>query len=193
MFKQANPSYAQLDGGIGGLERVGEMLYPGENLSSEITPERLLDPCLAPRSELALSIFRRWMENAPAVNAFQILDLYYIEQRLGCWGGDLNYAECPDPGFLIFPMCHREIIERMITLPVQYRLAGTLMKDVITREWPELLAWPFNEPDGWKKVVLAASRTHSSLKFQWSRIGRALQNPGRAFTRVAESIHLTVF
>jgi hypothetical protein len=193
MFKQANPAYAQLDGGVGDLVRISEELRPGETISSKITAERLLSSCLAPCSGLTRSVYNRWLETIPAVNAFQVLDLYYIEQRVGCWGGNLHYAESPDPGFVIYPMCHRKIIEKMATLPVEYRLSGALMRDVINREWPDLLAWPFNRPDGWKKVVLAASRTRNSLEFQSSRVGRALQNPGRAFTRVAESIHLTVF
>jgi len=179
MFKQANPAYAQMDGAVGGLERIGEILYPDETMSSRITPERLLDCCMAPRTTAMLSIPNRWLETIPVDNAFQILDLYEIEQRLGCWGGIFPYAESRDPGFIIFPMCHREIIERMITLPADYRLSGTLMKDVINAEWPELLAWPFNKPVGVSKILLGARRTQQRLVQQANRVDGAVRNHRR--------------
>lgn len=191
MFKQADPAYAQLDGGVGGLERIGGKLRPGETISTKITPERLLDSCMAPRTGLTLSVFKHWLETFPAVNAFQVLDLFEIEQRLGGWGGEILYAETPDPGFVIYPMCHREIIERMVTLPPDYRLSGALNRDVINREWPELLAWPFNRPVGWKKASLAARKAWRSMTFQWSRGGRAIRNPKRTAMRIAKRILLS--
>jgi len=193
MFKQADPAYAQLDGGVGDLVRISEELRPGETISSKITTERLLSSCLAPRSDLTCSVLQRWLDSIPAVNAFQILDLYYIEQRMGCWGGNLHYAESPDPGFIIYPMCHRDIIEKMVTLPEEYRLSGALMRDVITREWPDLLAWPFNRPVGWKRVVHEARNSRRKLERQRSRVARAVRNPGYAVIRFAERISLMVF
>ena len=195
MFKRVNPAYAQLDGGVGGLERIGEILRPGETKFSEITPERLIDQCLVPRSALMLSTFKRWLETVPVDNAFHILDLFEIEQRLGCWAGIWAYAECDGPGFVLFPMCHREIIERMMTLPTDIRLSGTLMKYIIEAEWPELLAWPFNKPVGFKKVSLdirhtlralsfQADRARRRLLFQAGRIGRAMRNPEFVFDKV---------
>ncbi|NJD62437.1 MAG: hypothetical protein FIA93_06920 [Deltaproteobacteria bacterium] len=177
MFRQANPAYAQLDGGIGGLERIGDVLRPGETMHTEITPERLLERCLAPRTAQTLSVFRRWLSTAPADNAVQILDLFEIEQRLGCWGGVWPYAETPDAGFLLFPMCHREIIERMITLPLDYRLACALMRDVIEREWPELLEWPFNKPVGATHASLLARRMWSNVKYRTDLLAcKVMQN-----------------
>ena len=92
-------------------------------------------------------------------------------------------------------MCHREIIERMLTLPTPYRRSGALMRDVIFREWPELLEWPFNKPVGFLHVLLAArrarrglafqaNRTRSGLAFQGGRVGKALRNPGWAVDRI---------
>jgi len=179
MFRQANPAYAQLDGAVGGLERIGESLYNGETISSTISPERLLDRCQAPRTTSILSIVKRWLETVPAGNAFNILDLYEIEQRLGCWGGIWPYAESRDPGFIIFPMCHREIIERMITLPADYRLSGTLMKDIINAEWPELVAWPFNRPTGLMHASLAIRRARRRLPDPLVLFGRAMRNLDR--------------
>lgn len=198
MFKQANPAYAQLDGGVGGLERIGEDLLPGETKYSKITPERLIGRCLVPRSALTVSTFKRWLETLPVDNAFHILDLFEIEQILGCWAGVWTYAECGDPGYTIFPMCHREIIDRMVTLPADYRLSGTLMADVINAEWPDLLEWPFNKPVGFMNASLAirraprrlasqADRARRRLVFKAGRVGRAMQDPLWALDRIRAS------
>jgi hypothetical protein len=181
MFKSLDPAYAQLDGGVGGVERIGEVLLPGEEELSEITPERLIDRCAVPRSALTLSTFKRWLETVPVDNAFHILDLYEIEQRLGCWAGIWPYAECDGPGFIMFPMCHREIIERMITLPAHYRLSGTLMKDIITAEWPALLEWPINQPVGLKRMSQFIRRAPHELTFLAGHAQKAFRNPGLVF------------
>jgi hypothetical protein len=191
MFRQANPAYAQLDGAVGGLERIGESLRPGETMSSQVIPERLVNRCRAPSSEPILSVFQRWLSNVPVDNAFHILDLYEIEQRLGCWGGILPYAEGGDPGFVLFPMCHREIVERMITLPPEYRLSCALMKDVIRAEWPELLAWPFSKPIGVMHAFLAARRARRRLSQYSVKIGKVIRNPEMAVDRIRQRLTQT--
>jgi hypothetical protein len=104
------------------------------------------------------------------MDTFQLLDLFFVEQELGCWGGILPYAEGPEKGFILFPLCHREILTRMMTLPTEYKRRGyrmyerlrtgtpPFMKEIIEREWPELLDWPFNTPFGIPKAYLALKR-----------------------------------
>jgi len=153
----------------------------------------LLEHCNAPRSEVTLEPLQRWLEQVPAIDSLQLLDLFYLEQRLGCWAGVLPYAEGGDPGFVIFPMCHREIITRMLTLPTPYRVSGfhaceithsggpPFMKAIIEREWPELLAWPFNEPTGVMHLTLAVRRARRGLS---SSASRAWQGFTRQAVRV---------
>lgn len=206
MFQQANPKYAQLDGAIGGLER-GTRYKISDTEFTRITPERLLEQCNAPLSELTLAPLQRWLETVPAIDALQLLDLFYLEQRLGCWGGVLPYAEGGDPGFVIYPMCHREIITRMLTLPTPYRISGfhacevthsgapPFMKAIVEREWPELLAWPFNEPTGFMHLRLAVRRVRRGLSSHAGRawhgftrqaghVGKGLRNPAWAGERI---------
>jgi hypothetical protein len=172
--KQANPAYALLYGQVGGLERIPSP-WSREDVpeSTKITPERLLELLEAPRTELILAPLRRWLETVPAVKSFQVIDLFTIEQRFGCWAGVWPYAESNGPGFIIFPMCHREVVERMLTLPTQYRRSGTLMKDVIKREWPELLAWPFNKALGFLHLLFTIRWAANGIQ---RRILRLLRN-----------------
>lgn len=194
MFRKADPSYIQLDGGVGGLERMGEGigLRPGETITMKNLPDRFVRDCKAPRTSQMLALFKRWIETAPAVNAFQVLDLFEIEQVYGGWGGNLLYAESPDPGTIFYPMCHREIIERMITLPDEYRLKAILMRDIIRREWPELLSWPFSQPVGWKKIVQSAHNALKNLEFHGNRVRKMVRNPKGVARRILEgSLHAT--
>ncbi len=175
MFNRANPAYAQLDGAIGALDRGG-FYRPGDTKTSRITPERLMQHCQGPSTERTLPPLRRWLETAPALDTLQLLDLFFVEQLLGGWAGVLPYAEGGDPGFIIYPMCHREIITRMMRLPTEYRLHGYLtcekhhsgtppfMKEIILREWPDLMEWPFNTPFGYPKLVLDVRRALRKIR-----------------------------
>jgi hypothetical protein len=185
-LKQVNPAYAHLYGEAGEVGRAYLARELSASEGSKITPE-LLHSCWgvlstrAPNTALTLAPIRHWLETVPAADAIQLLDLFLIEQRLGCWGGIWPYAESGDTGFITFPICHREIIERMLTLPTQYRRSGALARDVINREWPELLAWPFNEPIGFMHVSLAAYRTRAL-------VSKAMRNPPWAMKRIWERL-----
>jgi hypothetical protein len=69
------------------------------------------------------------------------------------------------------------------------------MKEIIEREWPELLGWPFNKPIGLmhmslavrrsrRKLAFQADRARHGLVFQAGRVGKALRNPGWAVERI---------
>lgn len=177
MFRRANPAYAQLDGAVGALDRGG-FYRDRDTRTSEITPERLMTHCQGPATERTLPPLRRWLETAPALDTYQLLDLFFVEQLLGCWSGVLPYAEGDDPGFIIYPMCHREIVMAMMTLPTEYRLYGyrvcekhhsgppPFMVEIIRREWPELLEWPFNTRFGTTKLILGVKEILRKVKSQ---------------------------
>jgi hypothetical protein len=109
-----------------------------------VTPERLARHCQAGESEAVMGHLEAWLRDAPVMDPLQLLDLFYLEQRLGCWAGVFPYAEYYDPGFDIFPLCHREVVDRMMALPRKVKREGGLTDWIIRREWPDLLGWPFN-------------------------------------------------
>ena len=55
----------------------------------------------------------------------------------------------------------------MLTLPLSYRQSGRLARDIIEREWPELLEWPINQPIGATRLVLAARKAIRMGKRAW--------------------------
>lgn len=156
MYKRLPGGHAVLGGQAGEVAR-GYYWYDDDTETTAVTPERLIALCACPLDRETLAVARAWLDTVPAANALQILDLFFVEEDMGGWAGVLPYAEC-DPGFPIFPLCHRRVVERMLTLPVAYRRAGRLARDIIAREWPALLDWPINEPIGATRLVLAAQR-----------------------------------
>lgn len=50
-------------------------------------------------------------------------------------------------------MNHAEIVRCMIETPAEYQRSGRLAEDVIAQAWPELLAWPFNQEEGLRRVL----------------------------------------
>jgi len=180
MIKKTDLAYAHLTGHMAGVGRMPP-LWKVVSEGSRITAERLLEYCLVPPSNLTLSPVQQWLETVPAADALQLLDLFLIEQRLGCWCGILPYAYSVDPGFTMYPMCHREAIERALTLPTAYRRLGALNRDIIAREWPELLEFPFSKPFGLLYFSLVVRRTRR-------RFGKALCNPSWAAEKIRKRL-----
>lgn len=85
-----------------------------------------------------------WLEGIDIEDRCETLDLLYIEQRLGCWGGP-NYLGHVQ-GIRLAPLADRQIFEWMLCLDKDYRLNGRLPEDSIRLLWPELLQLPFNTP-----------------------------------------------
>ncbi|HQR51697.1 MAG TPA: hypothetical protein PLZ79_00375 [Burkholderiales bacterium] len=165
MYKQLPGGHAVIGGQAGEIAR-GYYWCEGDTEASVITPERLIDICICPRDDEPLARARAWLDSLPTNNALRILDFFFVEQDMGGWAGILPYAEC-DPGFPIFPLCHRRVVEHMLTLPLSYRQSGRLARDIIEREWPELLEWPINQPIGATRLVLAARKAIRMGKRAW--------------------------
>jgi hypothetical protein len=151
MYKRLPDGHARLLGNVGELAR-GFWWRADDTETTVISPHRLLAACRCPSHDELLERANAWLRTAPVANTLELLDLFYLEQRLGCWAGVWPYAEC-DPGFVVFPMCHRAIVEHMRRLPVSFRRSGALMETIIAQEWPELLEWPFNKPVGLHRIV----------------------------------------
>lgn len=182
MFKRLGKGYGWLLKGVpGGLER-SYFSYPDDTETTVIPPERLLAHCLCPPYEEPLAWARNWLRTVPVADSFQILDFFFLEQRAGCWAGIWPYAEC-GYGVVLFPMCHRRVVERMLTLPLAYRRSRALMQDIIAREWPELLEWPFNAAVGTDRLRLATKALVEKAKAAFFHPGWAL---GRLHDRITD-------
>ncbi len=174
MYKHLPGNHAVLAGNAGEVARA-YYWNDTDTENSAITPERLLAYCGCPLEDATAARAQAWLDGVPTANALEILDLFMIEQDMGCWASVIQYAEC-DPGFAIFPLCHRRIVERMLALPAPYRRAGRLPRDIIAREWQALLEWPINRPVG-------ATRIKFKLKRAIRKAKRLLGDPAATISK----------
>lgn len=154
-YRSIDRRRVRLLGNIGDIARRA-YVTSGDRADDTITPERLVVHALRHRgtltpgqaraaaSPVVLDQLDRWIQQVGTTDALQILDMFYLENRIGCWAGVWAHAEYYGPGFTIFPTAHRDIVADMMAIPRADRDAGTLFVEVIRQQWPELLAWPFN-------------------------------------------------
>lgn len=87
----------------------------------------------------------RWFDDLPVENPYTTFDVRALELRAGGWGGFLTYGYPDAAKFFFYPFADRRLIEALMSLPVSYRRDYGVINDVITSQWPELLAIPFND------------------------------------------------
>jgi hypothetical protein len=165
MYKHLPGGHAVLAGNAGEIARA-YYWNDSDTEATVITPERLIAHCECPIEAETVERARAWLASLPTANAFDVLDLFMIEQDMGGWASVVQYAES-DAGFAIFPLCHRGILERMLGLPGSYRRSGNLPRDIIAREWPELLEWPINRPIGATRMLFRMKRAIRRAALTW--------------------------
>ena len=169
------------------LVTTHEQLQPGRRLSgmggevgrcffwrkqdleaTRVGPQQIIE-------RLRLPVHRRlcleadaWLHSLPVNAPPDVLDLLYIEQRLGCWAGPQAYGNA---NASMAPLCDQLVFESMLALPWHYRFEQKLAVDFISHLWPDLLSLPFNREVG--------SGVIAKLRHRARRMWRALQSgPG---------------
>ena len=168
LIKRLDPDRVFLSGYIGEVVRY----YYGKTLSKSvpqwdgrtITPEHLLLLSQAPCTEEGLARMTSWLSSVPLESADQILDLFYLEQRVGCWISVATSAFADSYRFELWPLNSRRIIELMLALPLEFKIAGGMHRTLIFQEWPELMDYPINESSLAFRFQYKASRFLQALK-----------------------------
>ena len=149
-LEQLDPGLAVLEGLCG---EVGRAYYwrRSDFESTRLTPRGVLVRLGFPAHPRLLDAADRWLSAVPARDQFDVLDLLYIEQRLGCWAGPNHVGHVHNPR--IVPLSDREIFSSMMSLQPEYRFEQRLGPDVIRSLWPELLGMPFNQAGPLRSVL----------------------------------------
>ena len=92
-----------------------------------------------------------WRDALGRVDGLHLLDLAYIEQRMGPWA----YAAFPsDPSVVRYaPAITRLSLDAMLSMPPAFRRDDRLGEALIARAWPALSDIPFNS-EGWLRDKL---------------------------------------
>jgi hypothetical protein len=127
-----------------------------------ITPALLLGRFGLPdRSARLSAALEAWLRGLAGWTPRDILDLAYIEHRLGPWG---SAQFCCDPTLVRHaPMLTQPSVALMLSLPPEWKESHRLGSEVVACEWPELAEIPYN--------------SLGRIQDLWVKIQRALENP----------------
>ena len=150
-------------GGMGG--ETGRAYFWGEKAPRRVGADTLVERTQSPPVREVVEAAETWLEGLPPwlhTRPEDVLDLAYVEQRLGCWQAPSTYLS-PGRRHVSNPMTEAFALETMLRLPVSYRAAGVLQRDMAAYGWPDLLTVPFNQPTGWLRLSRELGRTRFHL------------------------------
>jgi hypothetical protein len=143
--------------GLGGEVARAFYWLGSDRAGDSIDAPSLLRRLDMPQHPTLLAGANAWLQTLQEFDLFAVLDLAYIELRLGCWGA-------PPPFGLDFvyrdfcPYIQKGIFESMLALPHSFRRSQKLATEIIGREWPELLSIPFNRLPGFAHYISLAKK-----------------------------------
>jgi hypothetical protein len=129
----------------------------GDERAGRVEAADLVERLHLPLHERFVDAVAAWLAPLEGLPVPFVLDLAYVELRLGCWSGPQSYGS-DAYGDTLVPLAHREIFEAMLALPEDYRRAEQLAVDVCREAWPELLELPFNRYTGTRRASAALRR-----------------------------------
>jgi hypothetical protein len=155
-------------GGFNGEVARGYLWRVGDRIEMDVPPEMLMARLGLPASADINARFRRWRDGIPLCNALDILDLNYLENRVGPWA----YAQfnC-DPSVPRYnPIGTPRTVKLMLSLPEEWRRTYRLSRFAIERCWPELAGIPINTRGRFRDLV--------------DKVGLAVTNPERVIRKL---------
>jgi hypothetical protein len=155
-------------GGLNGEIARGYIWRPEDKAEMKVSPEMLIARLGLPASDDIQARFRHWRDGIPLGNALDILDLNYLENRMGSWA----YAQfnC-DPSVPRYnPIGTPRTVKLMLSLPEEWRRKYRLSQFAIERCWPELASIPIN--------------TRGRLRDILDKVGLAIANPERVMRKL---------
>ncbi len=159
--------------GLGG--EVGRAYYYrlGDRPDTALPVETLTTRLGLPRHEAVLRAGREWVGSAEVRDAYDLLDLLYLENRVGCWAsthalGDVTTQTC------IWPLNQASTVRAMRSLSYEAKTQDRMGPLVVKRLWPELLDVPINTPFGLYRGEQAAKALTQRLRDLPRRVGRRI-------------------
>ncbi|WP_100641487.1 hypothetical protein [Marinobacter salexigens] len=155
--------YGKLNVNGNGSE-VARSYYGSDHVEwGEITTDYVLSKAGLDKNSLYLKgQVEKWLSDVKDLvedGGFNIMDLFYWEQRMGNWGGMfMAEQDIAVEGFM--PFNNRKLLVLALALDAKYRAAPnhTLHKNLIEEMWPELLKYPINPETLKSKIKKAAKK-----------------------------------
>jgi hypothetical protein len=162
-------------GGMGGEIGRGFFWRPTDSPDTEIDAMSLANRFGMPTSKKVLQATDLWLQDVPNYgDALLLLDLAYIELRMGPWA--FAQPDGTSPTRHSHPLISRGSFEAMLSLPPDWRATNKMIVRSIELHWPELLRFPINRYGDWRDpanlLKNALSKPHLIAKRIRKRFGR---------------------
>lgn len=140
LYRRSRPSGLRVSGS--GSETVRQQFRP--SVKGAVTPETLAGFANA-RQKFAIDAFAQWLAGVPKNIGFDVLDLFYWEQKCGQWLA-VGQVEWDVAGESFAPFNCRTLLATLLAVHEHYRqLPHYELYSALLRElWPEVLSEPIN-------------------------------------------------
>ncbi len=98
-----------------------------------------------------------WRAGTPHQDVEELLDLAYLEMRVGCWASPQLYGAAPFTLSTI-PVNRRDVFSAMLQLPTALRAAQRTAPAATALNWPELARLPYGRAPGLRGAPDALAR-----------------------------------
>ncbi|MBS0573064.1 MAG: hypothetical protein JSS08_07425 [Proteobacteria bacterium] len=139
-------------GGLGGEVGRAFLWRSTDGPDTPMSVDTLTNRFGLPKLPVVTEALTRWYKALPPLDTYGILDLAYLENRMGPW-----YAVqfCSDPTLVrMAPLFTYRGVELMLSLPPEWKRDSRLGHEIIRRHWPELLRYPFNSLGRWRDTLV---------------------------------------
>jgi len=129
-------------GGAGGEIARAFYWQSGDTAETKLTGEQLSGRMGCRHVPDLIDRLSKWIADVPVQDTRKLLDLVYVEQRMGPWSS----AQFPcDPNLVRFaPFLTHRCVELMIGLPPGWKRSGQLTDEIVQQGWPELGRYKYN-------------------------------------------------
>lgn len=123
-----------------------------QGMLSHVSPENLSVVFCLEKHPFVIRHVGPWLEEAGPVCrrcSLPILDLFYWEQRMGCWGSQA-FLEADCDHETLAPFNCRQYLTLILSVDARYRREpkSVLFRDLAQRNWPGCMSQPINPVEG---------------------------------------------
>jgi len=134
-------------GGLGGEVGRAYIHKAGDDDGTKIDAPGILRRLGLPIIPQLLSSTDKWLDEVKHLHSSMIVDLAYIELRMGPWGFGMSYASYPCTP--IHPLVNRDVYSHLLSLPLAVRKEN-FIEHLIREVNPQVLMLPVNKYDDWR-------------------------------------------
>ena len=139
--------YKYFVGGLGGEVGRAYIHKASDNDDTIIDANGILRRLGLPLIPVVVSATEEWLDGIKHLPSSLIIDLAYIELRMGPWGFGVSYA--PYPCTQIHPLVNRDIYTCLLSLPLTER-KNNFIQHLVHELMPEALNLPVNKYGNWR-------------------------------------------